>query len=246
MSCSRQLCRNSNTVIQPLARAPEHCVYICNLTYPPGLDETPTAAAAAAIAVLFWFYIFRLSFSLQASCPFPSPHRPSAALIIASFAFSRTQRYSRANTPTHFLTLTAILKHTKGLEDKPCVRSRSLNVSGPLQPAQFPCLLKQKKKKKKRFPILCLSAPLWGLPWFSSDICMCVACLKSKCFWLELSWHCECLNIHEEEGYMKAILSWMASSYELCHVSLLSTALCRAFISLRLCHWDVPRTPPCS
>lgn len=66
VSCSRQLCRNSNTVIQPLARAPEHCVYICNLTYPPGLDETPTAAvAAAAIATLFLFYFSPLIFILR-------------------------------------------------------------------------------------------------------------------------------------------------------------------------------------
>lgn len=45
-----------------------------------------------------------------------------------------------------------------------------------------------------------------------------------------------CLNIHEGEGYMNAFLSWMVSSYELCHVSALSTAPCRAFISLCLCH----------
>lgn len=30
-----------HSVIQPLACAPEHCVYICNLTYPLGSHKTP-------------------------------------------------------------------------------------------------------------------------------------------------------------------------------------------------------------
>lgn len=41
---------------------------------------------------------------------------------------------------------------------------------------------------------------------------------------------------------MNTILSWMVSSYELCHVSALSIALCGAFISLCLCHWDIPHS----
>lgn len=33
--------KQQHTVIQPLACAPEHCVYICNLTYPLGSQRTP-------------------------------------------------------------------------------------------------------------------------------------------------------------------------------------------------------------
>lgn len=52
---------------------------------------------------------------------------------------------------------------------------------------------------------------------------------------------CKCLNIHED--CLNAFPSWMASSYELCHVSVLLTPLCRSFHeSLSLRHAPLP---PC-
>lgn len=99
--------KQQHSVIQPLACAPEHCVYICNLTYPLGSHRPPSP---------------RCSFALtrsQPPCPYSFSPSHSVALIIASFPFSLTQRYSQANTPTRFLTLTPIHKHTNGLEDTP-------------------------------------------------------------------------------------------------------------------------------
>lgn len=143
VSCSGHLCRSSNPVIQPLACAQLHCVYICNLTYPLG-SHRPPLLPSSTIFILFLF-------------SYPSQHFSPYSLIFTSFhpPLLFTQRYSQANTPTRFLTLAPIRKHMKGLEDKPCVRSCSLNVSGTLQPACFLCLFKPLKKCLKRiFPIL--------------------------------------------------------------------------------------------
>lgn len=48
---------------------------------------------------------------------------------------------------------------------------------------------------------------------------------KVKPLELKVNQRCECLNIHEAEGYMNAILSWMESSDEQCHVPALSNRL---------------------
>lgn len=124
VSCSEQLWRNSNTAIQPLACAPEHCVYICNLTYPLGSQRTPTTTASPNptpsplfLSLCHHHHVLCCSHSLLALilslllAQSPSSSRHSL--------FPLTQRYSQANTPTHFLTLTPIHKHTEGLEDTP-------------------------------------------------------------------------------------------------------------------------------
>lgn len=117
--------QQQHSVIQPLACAPEHCVYICNLTYPLGSQRGPPLA--------------RPSLSLcppsppcslarsEPSCPYSFSASRSVALIAASLPFfSLTQRYSQANTPTHFLTLTPMHKHTEGLEDTPMCEDRAV------------------------------------------------------------------------------------------------------------------------
>lgn len=133
--------KQQHSVIQPLACAPEHCVYICNLTYPLGSQRTPLLFLFFCLSTITTMFSLSLIRS-QPSCLY-SPSC-SVALIIASFPFSFTQRYSQANTPTHFLTLTPIHKRR---------RSHSLNVSEPLQPAQFLYLLQSNNDViRKIFP----------------------------------------------------------------------------------------------
>lgn len=114
--------KQQHSVIQPLACALEHCVYICNLTYPLGSRRPPPPPLPPFFPFIpSHSHSFLLSiFSLSQSPSY------SVAHIIASFPFPLTQRYSQANTPTRFLTLTPIhTKNTKGLEDTPRVRSQS-------------------------------------------------------------------------------------------------------------------------
>lgn len=132
VSCSKQLWRNSNTLL--FSPWPVLQNIVCTSVIlptpwarrgPPPLPPPPPSQPSF------------ISRSLSALLSIFFSH--AVALITASFDFfffPLTQRYSQANTPTRFLTLTPIHKHTKGLEDAPCVRSHSLNVSGPLQPAQ--------------------------------------------------------------------------------------------------------------
>lgn len=149
VSCGKLLWRSSNTRIQPLACAPEHCVYICNLTEPLGSQQTlhppppcpphsppvlppflchhhhVLSASPSFMALMSMFSLSSLTHSLTSFPP------------LFFFPFPCTQRYIQANTPTLLLTLTPIHKHTKGLEDTCMCEDHSLNVSQPLQPAPF-------------------------------------------------------------------------------------------------------------
>lgn len=104
------------------AYAPEHCVYICNLTYPlgsqrnklpslsaPSLASPPCCLIHSQPSCPYYFSPFSLSHS----------HHHVIPCFFFFFPFALTQRYSQANPPTRFLTLTPIHKHTEGLEDTP-------------------------------------------------------------------------------------------------------------------------------
>lgn len=53
--------KQQHSVIQPLACAPEHCVYICNLTYPLGSQRTPPplSLSLSTITTMFSLSLIR-------------------------------------------------------------------------------------------------------------------------------------------------------------------------------------------
>lgn len=122
VSWSKQLCRNSNTLLFSPWPVLQNIVCTSVILPTPWAHREPPPHQ-------HHHYHLSLSLSLpsppcflihsQRSCPYSFSPSCSVALTTASFPFPLTQRYSQANTPTHFLTLTPIHKHTKGLEDTP-------------------------------------------------------------------------------------------------------------------------------
>lgn len=121
--------QQQHSVIQPLACAPEHCVYICNLTYPLGSQRgpPPTSLVLLSLSLSLSTITTMFSRSLRAlvSILFLCLSLSRSHRRVIAF-FSLTQRYSQANTPTHFLTLTPMHKHTEGLEDTPMCEDRAV------------------------------------------------------------------------------------------------------------------------
>lgn len=144
MSCSKQSWRNSNTVIQPLACAPEHCVYICNLTYPPGSQSKPPSAPTTMFSLSLSFSALcavvtlslSLSFSLPSALSISSLHSLPLARshhrVIPFFSYTKIHSSKYTHTLSHIDTHTQTRRGPRRYTH--VRRSHSLNVSEPLQP----------------------------------------------------------------------------------------------------------------
>lgn len=126
--------KQQHSVIQPLACALEHCVYICNLTYPLGSRRPPPPPLLPFFPFIpshshsFLLSIFSLSLCLLLTQSLTSSRHSLFLLHKDIVKQTHPHAFSHWHPYTQKTPRALKIRH---------VWDHSLNVSGPLQPARF-------------------------------------------------------------------------------------------------------------
>lgn len=101
--------QQQHSVIQPLACAPEHCVYICNLTYPLGSQRGPPPTSLVLLSLSLSLHHHHHVLSLA-----PSPRVHTLSLPLAQslsspchclfFSYTKIQSSKYAHALSHIDT----------------------------------------------------------------------------------------------------------------------------------------------